>query len=71
MTSFKLISTLFSEILSFVISVIAHLGIKDVVRFGLCHFLVPAYVIYVPSSISTWGQYFTTPMPINGNCESL
>ena len=58
---------LFSEISSFVISVIAKLGVK----FGLCHFLVIAHVNFVPSGTSTWGQYFTTPIQINGNCESL
>ena len=39
---------LFSEILSFVISVIARLGFKDRVWFGLCQFLVTAHVIFVP-----------------------
>ena len=50
----------FSAILSFVISVIASIGFKDRVWFGLCHFLVTAHVIFVQSSSSTWGQYFTS-----------
>ena len=49
----------FSEILSFVLSVIARLGFKDRVWFGLSHFLVTAHVIFVQSSTSTWGQYFS------------
>ena len=57
--------SLFSEILSFVISVIASLGFKDRVWFGLCHFLVTARVIFVQSSSSTRGQYFTSPIWIN------
>ena len=35
---------------SFVISVIASLGFKGRVWFGLCHFLVSAHVIFVQSS---------------------
>ena len=46
-------------------SVIASLGFKDRVWFGLCHFLVTAQVIVVQSSSSTWGQYFTSPIWIN------
>ena len=46
----------------FVISVIARLGFKDRVWFGLCHFLVTANVIFAQSSTSTWGQYFTSPL---------
>ena len=35
-----------------VISVIARLGFKDRVWFGLCNFLVTVHVIFVQSSIS-------------------
>ena len=56
----------FREILSFVISGIAHLGFKDRVWFVLCHFLVTAHAIFVQSSTSAWGLYFTSPIWING-----
>ena len=36
-----------------VISVIAPLGFKDRVWFGLCQFLVTAHVVFVQSSTST------------------
>ena len=61
----------FSETLSFVISFIASLGFKDRVWFGLCQFLVTAHVIFVQSSIRTWGQYFTSLYESIESCESL
>ena len=62
---------LFSEILSFVISVIASLGLKDRVWFGLCHFLVTAHVIFVQSSSSTWGNISLPLYESTESCESL
>ena len=50
-------------------SVIAHLGFKDRVWFGLCQFLVTAHVIFVQSS--TWGQYSLPLYESTESCESL
>ena len=55
----------------FVISVIASLGFKDRVWFGLCHFLVTAYVIFVQSSSSTWGNISLPLYETTESYESL
>ena len=61
---------LFSEIVSFVIiSVIACLGFKDMVWFGLCHFLVTAHVILFKAVPVPGGNI--SLLWINRSCESL
>ena len=57
--------------MSFVVSVIAGLGFKDRVWFGLRHFLVTAHVIFVQSSTSTGGNISRPLYESKESCESV